>query len=222
MRKMLRPAWLLMILLFVPLASGPALAEVGLYGKVGTLGLEAGVEARLNELIGARFGVGYLPWSDSKTVDAVNYEFDISMLSLGAFLDVHPFGGGFRISGGVIACSHKFDGKATPSATRLYTIGNTQYPGAALGSLEAKTKFNDLAPYLGIGYSSLTKDDAWSFQFDLGVMYWGSPKVELSSTNPLGLPGLQADLDAEASNVEDDLKPYKFYPVLSLGLSYRF
>lgn len=58
----------------------------------------------------------------------------------------------------------------------------------------------------------------WGFSANLGVMFAGSPKVEL--TAPDNIPA--GDVEAERKQLEDDLDWLNIYPVLSLGLSYQF
>jgi len=54
---------------------------------------------------------------------------------------------------------------------------------------------------------------------DLGVFYQGSPEVTLTQSS--GAVSA-ADLAQEEKNLEDDLAVFKFYPVVTFGLFYRF
>jgi len=36
------------------------------------------------------------------------------------------------------------------------------------------------------------------------------------------VPGLQADIDKEIQSINDDVKKFRLFPVIQLGLSYRF
>ncbi|MFM7372109.1 MAG: hypothetical protein ACKO2Z_30855, partial [Sphaerospermopsis kisseleviana] len=78
---------------------------------------------------------------------------------------------------------------------------------------------NSVAPYLGIGWGNAVKSgNRWGFSANLGVMFAGSPKVELTAPAYI----LAADVEAERKQLEDDLDWLNIYPVLSLGLSYQF
>lgn len=57
---------------------------------------------------------------------------------------------------------------------------------------------------------------------DIGALYQGSPKLSLSATGALSDPNLASNLEAERASAESDLSKFKWYPVLSLGLYYRF
>ena len=58
----------------------------------------------------------------------------------------------------------------------------------------------------------------------MGAIYIGEPSVEMTSTSDCGLfqSACNNALQNEEDELEDDLSDLKFYPVVSLGLSYRF
>jgi hypothetical protein len=59
---------------------------------------------------------------------------------------------------------------------------------------------------------------------DAGVVFQGSLDVALTSTGGSlsGDPDLQAALAAEEAQLEDDIDEFDLYPVLALGVGYRF
>jgi len=94
-----------------------------------------------------------------------------------------------------------------------------------ISALDGSVGFGAVAPYFGIGCgNAVSKSGRLRFAFDLGVMFQGSPEVDLTAT--ASDPGLQSELNAElekeVKEIEDDVKDIKLYPVISLGLSYRF
>ncbi len=112
------------------------------------------------------------------------------------------------------------DSKATAS----YQIGDTTYNAGEVGTLKGKIDFNDIAPYLGLGWdTSFGKDKGFGFLFELGAIYQGSPDVDLSADGLLANDQtFQNNLAKEEENMQSDVDDYKFYPVVSLGLNYRF
>ena len=55
------------------------------------------------------------------------------------------------------------------------------------------------------------------------VVFVGAPEVDLTATGPVASdPGFQQDLAEEEQKVSDDLEPFKYYPIVSLGLTYQF
>lgn len=190
--------------------------------KVSTLGLGLEVERSLSDSISGRIGVNYFTYGYSGTEDDIEYDFDLNLMSLSALLDWHPFKGSFRISGGAIYNGNDIDANAKSSET--FDIGDSTYTGAELGTLKGKIDFKDIAPYLGLGWdTSFGKNKSFGFLFELGAIYQGLPKVDLSADGPIASdPTFQNELATEEKNLQSDLDSFKVYPVIAIGLSYRF
>jgi hypothetical protein len=80
--------------------------------------------------------------------------------------------------------------------------------------VDATVDWSSLAPYVGMGFGNSLNDGRWAFAFDLGVMFTGLLDLARS-----GAAHLQV---REQFNPEDPFSETKYYPVLSLGLTYRF
>jgi hypothetical protein len=65
-----------------------------------------------------------------------------------------------------------------------------------------------------------------NFYADLGVMFMGSPKATLnadcSGLSASQCATLQSQATAEQARLEDELKRFKAYPVLNIGLTIGF
>ena len=206
------------------LPATPVAAEVAVTGQIGTLGVQGQILAPLNKYLDARLSVGALPtWSFSADVHDLDFDFDMSLYTVGGFLDWHPMAGGFRVSAGVILNNHDINSSVTPAKDKSYDIGGTSYSGAELGTLDAKADFNQVAPYVGIGYNGVWRTyDRLSFTCELGVMFWGAPDVSLSATHENLVPGLKESLNKEASDLESQLDFLQYYPVAAVGVSWAF
>ncbi|GBD97670.1 MAG TPA: hypothetical protein ENG83_05220 [Nitrospirae bacterium] len=195
-------------------------SSIGL--KVSTLGAGLEVERSFTESIGVRIGANYFPYDHTDTLDDIEYNVDLKLMSVSALLDWHPFKGSFRISGGVLYNGNEIEADAKPSVS--YTIGDETYDADDVGTLKGKIDFNEIAPYLGLGWdTSFGKDNGFGFLFELGAIYQGSPDVDLSADGLLANDQtFQNNLAKEEKNLQSDIDDYKFYPVISLGFSYRF
>lgn len=212
----------------VLLAAGPALAaEDGRSGftlgpDVSTLGVGAQAGLRFNDFLGARLGGNWFEHDFDRSYDDVDYDVDLELGSIGTVLDVYPFGGGFRLSGGVRLNFNQADLSGSPNGS--FEIGDTTYAADEIGSLDGDVDFNTLSPYLGLGYAATLLDGALELAFDAGAMYHGRPDVDLSASGGSlsDDPALQADLAEERAAIEDDLDGFRFYPVVGVSLAYRF
>lgn len=203
-----------------------AQAAVGVSLKVGTLGVGADVTVGIAPWLNAR--VGYNMFSYGTDFAGGNKEEDgvgkitpeLKLQSLGGLLDVHPWSGGFRISAGCYINSNKLD--MTADTTQMVEINGQNY---MLGDLQGTAEFKVLSPYVGIGYGNAAGSNGrWHFSFDLGALFQGSPDIKMHATisNPALQAQLDADLEEEARKIEEDVKIYTVYPVLSMGVSFRF
>ncbi len=186
--------------------------------KAGTLG--AGFEGTfgISERFNVRAGINNYSRKFEDTESDIRYDATLDLKNAGVFLDWHPFAGTFRLSAGLINNRNGIHLSATPTANQQ--IGSTTYTPAQIGTLTGDVTFKKNAPYLGIGWgNAVNKGSPFGFNFELGVAKQGSPKVKLTSSNSTVS---QSDLDSEARSAETDLGDFKSYPVISLGLSYRF
>ncbi|MEZ5931260.1 MAG: hypothetical protein R3F54_04815 [Alphaproteobacteria bacterium] len=184
------------------------------------LGLEAGV--RLNESFGLRVGGNWLSFDYDGVEGDVDYKGDVTLASLGALADYHPFRGGFRITGGLRFNFNEADLDGTP--TDDIEIGDETFAPDEVGTLTGDVGFDVLAPYLGIGYGATLLEGSLSIGFDLGVMYQGKADVDLDTEDGLLSDDaiLQENLAIEEDKVEDDLEDFVVYPVIGLAVTYRF
>ena len=207
----------------VGLVSAPAMAadddnsrfSVGVTG--GTLGIGPEVSYRLSEGFGLRANATFLSISHGIDSDGINYDGKLKLGSGGVMLDAYPFGGGFRVSGGLRINGNKARAVATP--TTNVDVGGTNYTPAHVGTLSARAVVKDVAPALTLGYGG-GLSGGLAFGVEAGALFQGKVKIRdvKSSTGLIA----QADLDREAASIQDDIDNYKIYPIVQLTLGYRF
>ena len=194
-------------------------AGIGL--KVSSLGIGAELTKSLTPRLNVRVGGNFFNYSYSGFEDDIDYDFDLKLKSFTGLLDLHPTGGSFRISGGLVANSNKLE--AVGVTTGTYSIGNGSYTPSQVGTLTGKIDFKKSSPYAGIGFGNGAKGKGLGVIFDLGVVFQGSPQVSLTATGTASSNAqFQNDLRREQTSLQEDLNQFKYYPVLALGISYRF
>jgi hypothetical protein len=188
--------------------------------KIGTLGIGIGGEYRLNESFGLGLGANYFKYDFDFTADDIDYDAELTLASATVLAHYYPKKGRFRLTGGLAFNGNKIDAQSKPEIT--VEIGDTTYPGVGAGTIDGDIDFRTVAPYLGLGWGpSLEK--RWGFTFDVGVLFQGSPDVNLTASGPISIiPGFQEDLAAEEQKVQDELEGFQYYPIIGLGLYYRF
>ena len=215
----------LLMLLAIGLLGENVDAEDGsfaLAAKAGTLGFGLEGIARLNSRLNAKAGVNAFEYDYDDTESDVEYALELELLTFSLLLDWFPFENPFRISAGLLINQNGLNLNAKSTAT--YTIGEDTYSLAEVGSLNGELDFNDAAPYIGIGLGNpFGSEGNWSFAVDAGVMFQGSPDVDLSADGTLANnASFLADLAREEENLQSEIDEYDMYPVISVGISYRF
>ncbi len=207
-----------------PQASSKQQLGLGVTARVGTLGLGVDVAKSFGPQFSSRLGFNFGNVNSSRTESGVSYDAKLNLSSIQLLGDYHPFGGSFRITGGLLSQSNKFGVTGKPDANGTYTIDNNTYTAAQVGNLTGEYQYgNSIAPYLGIGFGQ-PASEGFGFNADLGVMFTGSPKVSLTASNPAfnNNSTTRDRLDRQERQTENDLKGFNVYPVLSVGVSYGF
>jgi len=193
---------------------------ISLQAAAGTLGVGVAAEMRLSDHFGLGLGGHYFKYNFDFTADAVDYNADLRLGSGVLLAHWYPLGGNFRISGGLAFNGNEIEIQSKEGP--IIEIGGTKYDLKEVGTLTGTADFNSMAPYLGLGFGP--KPDArWGVTLDLGVLFQGSPKVTLAADGLLALvPDFLLDLEEEEQAIEDELKNFQYYPILALGIFFRF
>lgn len=167
-----------------------------------------------------------------------------------ALVDFYPFGdtwflGGWRLTGGYVFGKTTIDAMLTGKDDRLseyagqiFKLGNTEYmyTGGDVHGM-AKAKWDVSGPYAGTGFD-IGLFRGFKIFVDAGVVFT-SKAAELSldipensnlqyrvnggAWNPVsGTNVLSTDIANTLADAQKELDKYKFFPLVKLGLMYRF
>ena len=209
------------------LVANSAQADVGVSADIGTTGFGLHLSAPLQENLNARIGVNYLHYSYNGNTSDVDYDFKLKLTSLEALLDWFPTQSQFRVSAGLVYNGNKIDATGKSNNNGTYTLNGNTYNASNAGRLDGKVDFRKVAPYLGIGWgNALANDKGWGFTSDLGVLFQGAPKTSLTNSgctfSSIQCAQLATDVAAENVKLRDKADSFKFYPVVRIGVSYKF
>lgn len=194
-------------------------ADVGVNFKAGTLGLGVELSRSFSERLSVGLGFNSYNYKTTDRASDVDYDFDFDLQSVALLAHYHPFGGVFRFTGGVLRNENELNLTGRPTAGSSYVINGVTYNASDVGTLSGKLTFDSTAPYLGLGWGS-RPGGRFGMSADIGVLYQGSPKLVLTATGPAA--GLSSDIEQERRSAEEDLSDLEWYPVLSLGIYFRF
>jgi hypothetical protein len=215
---------LLLVAIFSSLSVGATASEptergnFGNYTTIGTQGVGVGIAIPITPMINGRIEANKLDLSKDFSSGNVNYGTKIKNNSVAALIDYHMFSAmpSFRLTAGAFINDGGISGTGT---TTSYNFNGASYTVGAGESATINAKFKTVAPYIGVGFGSMTK--GFSFFNDIGAFY-AKPSVGLTLTPGLAAAVNPADLAAETAALQNDLNRIKWYPVIRIGISYVF
>lgn len=209
----------LALLFFAATAPSSSAQNVALGVQAGTMG--PGIQAHINagEKLNVRLGGNLISYSrtdqytDESEGITLEAKSDINLGSMMAVIDFHPTGGAFRFTGGLFYNGNDFSTRVISLDDYVFSETKT-FSAERLGELSGDFQWPNWNPYLGLGFGN-GPEKAVSFQFDLGVLYTGSPTLDLEGT---GFIAPTANQDAQ---INEGIESFQFYPYLSLGFGVR-
>lgn len=214
---------------------------IGVKGSLLGGGVEAA--ARVTERTNLRAGFNMLSFSRRFNKDGVAYSGQLRLKSVEAHYDIFPFAGSFHVSPGVLFnVGTPITATANVAGGQSFSLGGTTYysdvnvPVRGSGNI----KFNQAAPMATVGWGNLIPRRAaqhFSFPFEIGVAFQGSPKATLGlagslcdqppspAANCRGVasdPTVQANIMSEQTKLNHSMSLFKAFPIISVGISYKF
>jgi hypothetical protein len=228
-----------------PAAQPAAKSDSGGSGRVGagfrisTLGFGGEVAVRVSHSTNVRGGFNFFSYSRGYDNNGIHYNGDLRWASAEAHFDFFPFARAFHISPGFIAYNdNHVNATAMVAGGQTFTLNGTDYMsnGADPVNGSAKLSFNKAAPTLMIGFGNLVPRNGkhFSFNIEAGVAFEGSPKINLNLAgtacapdgsncrNVATDPTIQSNVQGEQNKISSDLSPFKYYPLASITIGYRF
>ncbi len=193
--------------------------EVYVHG--GTLGAGIGAAYSLNSWAGVHAEFEGFGLSHSFDVNENQYDGHLKLLQGGLYLDVFPFrASGFRLTAGALINDDTLTAHAVPNSQGNYKIGDDYVP--AVGDAPSATAtLPRVMPYIGIGYGHKPVSKGFGMTFDLGVAF-GRPHTAYSIPAIYSMFTTQANIDQQEQYINDKVQRFKAYPVVQVGVSYRF
>lgn len=144
--------------------------------------------------------------------DAYNGHLTLSnILVTGEF---HPLNRSFFLAAGGLINSNKITASTTGSTI---TVGGTTYAAPAGSSINAAVTWNNLNPYIGIGFGPARGS---GFGVDLGAAFQGKGKAVVTNN---GVPNVTAaDIVNAQNQIQNTLNGFSTYPVVGVRYSFGF
>lgn len=139
---------------------------------------------------------------------------NIVLGSIGAYIDWHPFGNAFKLTGGVAYLMSKVT--STAQLRDSTPQGDIQISPDEVGQIKAEIKpSSNIAPYIGIGFGRAIPKNRVGVSFEMGTYYMGSPNVDFYCTKML------EPTSSMKTVLSDNLSPNQWLPRLSLSINIK-
>jgi hypothetical protein len=220
------PKSLSLVFALSALSALPALADVSAGFRVSTLGpgLDFTTSVVPDELT-FRINGNYFEYTHDSSLSGVSYHQDLRLETAGLLGNWYPWDNGFFFTAGGYENTSK-DVVRARSANGNYNFNGVTYSIGQAGTVSGEAKLGrEIAPYGGIGWGNPVGSSAtWTFYGELGGLFTGSPKLSLNSTGGSlsGDPTFRNNLEQERQRDQSKISWVDVYPVVALGLAYKF
>ncbi len=194
--------------------------------KASTLGFGSDIVVSFNQTFASRINFNAISANHHLFYDGNKFHLKGLLQSNGLLFDVHPWQNAFFFSWGAYYSKSNAKVFFKPKSKEI-TIGDHTYPAREVGDVKTLiTLKRRVNPYFGIGFNSVDYNNKWHFTFDIGAIYIGEPKGSVQAKAAKGFEGIQDILDNEAKieekTLNQKLKRFKLYPVVSIGIGVKF
>jgi len=212
--------------------------SVGIGFKASSLGLGGELAVPVMWRANIRAGFNLFSYSHTFSSDGVPYSGTLDLRSAQAQFDFFPFAGAFHLSPGVMFYNgNNINARTTIAPGQTVDIGGTTWRSSPADPLNGtgKLSLSKVGPMFTLGWGNLVPrgDRHLSFSFEGGFVYQGEPSTRLnfsgSACTTAGVcrsvqsnPAFQADVVREQNRLNDNASPFRFYPIISTGVGYRF
>ena len=212
---------------------------IGAAIKVSSLGPGTEVAVRVARHFNVRAGANVFSYDDHFRQDGVNYSGTLKFRSAEGHLDWFPWAGAFHVSPGVIFYNgNEVTANALVPASQLFTLNSVSYRSGATDPItgSGKVTFVRAAPTLLAGWGNIIPRTGkhFSVPFEFGIAFMGTPRSSLGfrgqACDSTGVycvdaatdPTVRSNVAAQQKIIDDDLKLARFYPIVSIGFSFKF
>ncbi|HZQ96346.1 MAG TPA: hypothetical protein VFA67_15135 [Candidatus Sulfotelmatobacter sp.] len=214
--------------------------EVGIGVKLSLLGAGAEAAVRLTEHTNVRAGFNMIKYSRGFDKDGVAYNGELNFQTFEAHLDYFPWAKSFHISPGLLVyAADPITATAAVPGNQSFSLGGVAYYSDPSNPVtgNGKITFNRAAPMITIGWGNLVprkEGKHFSVPFEIGIAFQGTPKANLSlagsvceqpgiNCRPIPAdPIIQSNITSEQNKIKDNMTLFKVYPIISLGIGYKF
>lgn len=211
-------------LALIPTAGAGQDARVGLQFAVGSPGGGILLAGTPQPWMVLRGGIHAMPRTFRTRFGGLEYVTRFPSPTLQAGVDLFPFEGTFRLSGGVFLLRNQVvldtGTLGVASEEAMVQVGENLYQARRVGRIEGRAEGRSSVPWLAFGWGGSPTPGPVGFFLDLGVALWGEPRLTVAGSGAeRGNPAFQADLERERETMDRHFARFARYPLVVMGVT---
>jgi len=219
-------------------------SHVAFGGGVSPLGINMQAAVNANRYLNVR-GVGnFFNYTvNNISTNGLNINGKLNFATAGASVDFYPFPNhGFRLSpGGMFYNQNNVTANVAVAGGTKFTLNGYNYyasstkPITGTAGLGLNSRNPAFTMTTGWGNMIPRRGAHWSFPFEIGAAFVGSPSLNMALTSGQACdstgvycmdvatdPTIQANLQAQVAKYRNDVSPFQYYPIINVGAAYSF
>jgi len=201
-------------------APDPILKQKSVKLNLGSQGIGSEFTYGVATKVALRLGLNVIPVSVNNAFDFA--DFNSTSKASAKFTNIHlladytPFTAtpAFRLVAGV-AYFARASGNMQVQPKDNYSYGDIVLTPEQVGYLDLDINWKGIAPYAGIGLFRVIPAHRFNVNVDLGTYYLKQPDVKIIGT------GLLKGNDKQEGQLHENVKDYRWLPVVQLNFSYK-
>jgi hypothetical protein len=217
-----------------------SLPRLAVGGRLSSMGIGIEAATSVTQRSNVRGSFNFYNYDRTLLKDGIDYDGTLRLRSVQVTYDQYLFWKDFHVSPGLLLYNgNRATAEAAVPAGRSFTLGGTTFfsnpadPITGSGTLEVRK----VAPMILVGFGNMLprSDKHFGMNFDAGVAFQGTPEIKLglsgtacavnattACASASGDPIVLSAIQREQSRLQDEVNVVKFYPVVSVGISWKF
>ncbi|MGC1686602.1 MAG: hypothetical protein WA734_13340 [Candidatus Acidiferrales bacterium] len=210
--------------------------RLGVGVSVSPLGIDIEAAEPLSPTMNVRAGFNTFGHSDTVQINGITYNAQLNLHSVEALVDWYPRPR-FHLSPGLLLYNdNQLAAQASVPGGQIFTLSGVSYMSMPTDPVSgtAKLDFFKLSPMILAGFGNLAPRNGkhFSFRFEFGGVYQGTPHVQLNlaggDCNPDGTncntismnPTVQSALQSIRQTIRRDASHYGLFPIIKIGIAF--
>ncbi|MGH9596701.1 MAG: hypothetical protein ACRD3K_07885, partial [Edaphobacter sp.] len=205
--------------------------------KADTLGGGAELATPLAHNFNLRSSINAFAFDYPFSIDGLNYDARFHFKSSETVVDWFPFHGSFHISPGILYFKNALTATTVVGAGKSFTLGSQPFVNSVDDPVRGNATVifpRKTAPMLLFGFGNIIPRSGrhLSFPIEFGAAYTGAGQISVNlvgtACTPQGCANFatnvaaQNHLKQEVHDLNEDLKKFPIFPIVSFGVAYHF